>query len=749
MIRLHRTALWLCCGLIAFPAVANPLELRLGRNEVRVRSEAFPLVTGQNVQATGLLERLEALGYRRERSKPSRPGAFFYGFDNVHIYRRAHRHAGAEHRARLFTLELERDSGTLLGARDAAGQPIDIERAGTLWLEPQLLHESLAPDRALREPFELQGLPEQVWRPLLAIEDSRFFDHAGVDGRAVARALLANLKAGGVAQGGSTITQQLIKNRALTPKRSVGRKLSEAARALAMEVDFTKETILEAYLNHVYLGHVDGLALHGYGAASRAYFSKPAEQLDLAEAATLAAMVQGPNRLSPIRNPDGVRARRDRVLERMRDLGWAGAAEVDAALAQPLRVDPAPPRRPLAGAFLDRLRRELDAALQSRLERGRGVVVETTLDPLLQAHAEQTVAAQLEQLAANHPAIPRERLSAALVALHGRSGDVLAYVGGDPRRPDDRFDRASRAKRQPGSTVKPLLLLEAFADCGRREPLHPATRVDDGPLRLDNDGAPWRPSNFDRRHHGVVTVRRSLEQSYNLPFVRLARWCGFEATASRLRALGLTLPRPAPPAFALGAMETTPLELASAFTVFPGAGERARPRWWSRVERPAGGRLLRGKRRNDRVVDRATAYLVGHLLQGVVADGTGRSATLDGATARGKTGTSSDLRDAWFAGEAGGVVTVVWVGLDEGRLGLTGAQAAAPLWRRFMQRAATVRNGRPVSRPGSIVSAWVDPQSGLRVGEGSDGAYPELFRRSARPRRNRAWRRDAPSGVIP
>ncbi|MEO1365847.1 MAG: transglycosylase domain-containing protein, partial [Acidobacteriota bacterium] len=303
---------------------ANPLLTELGRSESRVLSAAYPLRVGGAVGDYALGDRLDRLGYKRVKTRPAVPGEYFWGHDNFWIYRRAHRLTGRNYKARLFGLRLDgrrgADGGRVLAIIDADGEPLDADRA---WIEPEVLAESLDDDRARRFPFRLDAVPEHVWRPVLAAEDARFFDHLGVDGRSVARALLANVKAGGVAQGGSTLTQQLIKNRDLTPERSLSRKASEAVRALALEATHDKEDILEAYLDQVYLGHVDGLAVHGFGTAARVYFRKNVAALSLAESAMLAALIQRPNWLQPRKHPDRARQRRDWVLGRMLELGWA------------------------------------------------------------------------------------------------------------------------------------------------------------------------------------------------------------------------------------------------------------------------------------------------------------------------------------------------------------------------------------------------------------------------------------------
>lgn len=740
----------LVLALAALPAIAQRLEDDLGRTESRVWSEAYPVPAGRTIDQAALVERLERLGYARVHEQPEWPGQYFWGHEVFWIYRRGFRHGGRWYEPELLGLQLERATGRILGGLDPAGlaRPLRDERER---LEPELLAESLDEPRAPRLPIRIGELPEHAWRAVLAAEDARFFEHPGVDSRAVARALLANVRAGEIAQGGSTITQQLIKNRDLTPRRSLGRKVSEAVRALALEAEYDKREILEAYLNHVYMGHDEGFALHGLGTAARSYFSVHPRSLDLAQAATLAAMIQGPNRLNPERHPERARERRDRVLGRMEELGWASPTEVAAARRRPVRVDRTPPPPPPAQEFRDWVAALAAEGAGGRLDQGRGVVAETTLDPYLQARAEETVANHLDRLRRSYPLLRRVGLSAALVALDARTGAVLAYVGGDPEDRRDQLDRARLARRQVGSTIKPLVLLEAFEDCGSRAPLHPATRVADEPLELDLSGSrTWRPENYDGRFHGIVDVREALRESYNVPFVRIARHCGFAEVAARIERAGLSVPDDLPPAFVLGAIEASPLELVEAYTLFAAEGRRLRPYGVRRLAKPSGRQLERWRRDRDKVVRPATAYIVRDLMLDAVEAGTGQPADLQRLNAAGKTGTSSGARDAWFVGQAGSVVTVAWIGLDrDGRLGLTGAQAAAPLWRRFMAEAAPARTAHAVDRPWGVVTKEVDPATGLRLsGLSRRGGHDELFRRGHVPPKDRLLRRDDPARVI-
>ncbi len=714
---------------VAMPLAAGGLEESVGRSEVRVYSVPYALRVGLDVGAAGLADRLEALGYRRQRHKPVRPGEFFWGHDVFWIYREAYRRGGRTVPASLLQLPLERSTGRILELPEGV-EPV---------LQPTLLAESLDGDRAPRRPVDLGDLPEHFWRAVLAAEDARFFDHPGVDARSLSRALVRNAQAGRIVQGGSTITQQLIKNRDLTPRRRLGRKLSEAVRALRLEGEYTKEEILRAYLNSVYFGHVGGLAVHGVGAAAQAYFGKPAGRLGLGEAALLAAMIQGPNRLHPGRHPEAALERQRWVLGRLEDLGWVEPEAAAVARRRGLpRLAPRQPESPPARAFVRWVAESLGGRAERRLENGRGVVVETTLDAFLQVEAERVVRAALRRQRR-----AGRRTEAALVSIDAHSGDVIAYVAGDPDDAADRFDRVRRARRQPGSAIKPLVMLEAFADCGERSPLYPSRRVLDEPVRVELPSGPWEPENFGRRYHGTVDLRESLVRSLNAPLVRVGRWCGFDRVADRFRRAGLDLPAAAPPALVLGAVETSPLEMVTAFTAFARNGRVVEVRPWSRLRRPAGRGLAKRGASSRRIVDPASAYMVRDLLRDAVVRGTGSAAALEGAAAWGKTGTSNGGRDAWFVGGAGRLVTAVWLGAaDGGRGGLRGGADAAPAWGEFMRRAGAAYPGPPPSRPDAVVQRWVEESTGLLVRRARSGSRSELYRRGLEPPRRRLLRAD-------
>jgi membrane peptidoglycan carboxypeptidase len=433
----------------------------------------------------------------------------------------------------------------------------------------------------------------------------------------------------------------------------------------------------------------------------------------------------------------------------MEELGWATAVEVAQAKAAPVTARPSRLERRAPVHLLGWVQEVVEAAAPNRAGEGRGFLVETTVDPYLQELAERAVERRLAELSRDHPRLRGSSLSAAAVVLDARTGAVLAAVGGRPDDPPGAFDRVRSAKRQPGSVVKPFVVLEAIDDCGGRDPLTASSRIADEPISLPQAGGDWEPHNFDDRYLGPVLLREALAESRNVPAVRIARWCGFDDTAALFERAGLELPPSPPPSFVLGAVETSPLAVARAFTVFATPGRVLEPFPLARVSASDGSSIERWRPRATEVADRAAAYIVRDLLRSAVEEGTAASGAIAGLDVAAKTGSSSGLRDAWFAGQAGSVVTVVWVGLDDGgRLGLTGAAAAGPLWRELMAAAVPARPPYTVERPDSVVERWVQERTGLLVRPGRAGARPELYREGDLARRKHWWRPDAPMPVI-
>ncbi len=546
----------------------------------------------------------------------------------------------------------------------------------------------------LRHPVTLDAVPATLVQAVLAVEDQRFYEHDGLDLRRIGGAFLANVKAGGIAQGGSTITQQLAKNLFLSSDRTPLRKAREAALALTLELRHDKRHILEAYLNEIYLGQDGGRAMHGVGAAARSYFNKDISRLTLAESALLAGMIHAPNRHTPTRHAAMARARRNLVLQLMVEQGRIPRAA--AARATATRVVARVPSNATLDArhFRDAAR----AALPTRLP-ARGAAVYTTLDARLQRAAQRAVRRGLDRLR-------QPGLEGALLALDPRTGEVLAMVGGrDYGR--SQYNRAVTAKRQPGSAFKPVVALAALARAGEGAPAFTlASMVDDAPLSLRTARGPWQPSNYDGEFRGPVSVRQAMEESLNVPFVRIGLAVGPERIAATAKQLGITSPLPPVPSLALGSAEVTLLELVRSYGVLAAGGELATTRFILGESRASGDVTELGNRQIVQVVDPAAAFLVTSALQGVVEHGTGAALQqrlgTDGIA--GKTGTSSDWRDAWFIAYSPSLVVGVWVGHDDGHaMRTTGASAALPIVAEFLADAFADREPEEFPVPDGVV----------------------------------------------
>jgi penicillin-binding protein 1B len=553
----------------------------------------------------------------------------------------------------------------------------------------------------------------------LAVEDERFYDHHGIDPVSVMRAVWVNLRSGGVVQGGSTLTQQLMKNFFLSDERTFSRKVKEAVMALIAERKYSKDQILENYLNEIYLGQRGSQGIFGIWEASQFYFSKPLSDLTVGEAALLAGLVRAPNRLSPYKSLDAATKRRNVVLVKLLDNQVITRKQYEAALRESL------PQRELikvtndAPYYVDYLRRELAENYSNDVLTAEGLKIFTSMDLQLQKIAERSLAEGLKKLEASYPALRRrgeeDNLEGAIVVLRPQTGEIKAMVGGRSYQ-KSQFNRVFQAKRQPGSIFKPFVYLAALMSGGEgRKKFTPATMVEDAPFKWSYDGQDWEPGNYNDEYFGTVTFRRALEKSLNSATARIAREVGIKRVSEIAHRLGVQSPLPAVPSLSLGAAEVTPLEVAYAFSTLANNGVRARPLAVKQVT--DADAKVREKRdiKVDKVLTPQLAFIMNHLLRGVFDRGTADVARRWGFTrpAAGKTGTTNDYKDAWFVGYTPDLLTVVWVGFDnKAKLGLSGAQAALPIWTEFMKRATV---GTPVTDfvvPPGIRIVEIDPLSG-------------------------------------
>ena len=710
-------------SVMALVAYSTVELARFGRAETQravfIHSAGQSLEPGVSVRAIDLAGILARLGYIETTAAPTAPGQYRRAGGIWDIYLR-------EESARV-RLEVR---GERIGRVTRDGH-----EAQGVALEGEVLTGGADQPGEDYRPIKLADTSKVLIDAVIAIEDRRFFDHGALDLRSLARAVWVNARAGKMAEGGSTITQQLIKNRLLTPRRTMARKLREAWLATLVEWRYSKSQILEAYLNEIYLGQRGSLAIRGVGAASRAYFAKEVHQLTPGEAALLAGMVRAPNTYSPVLNPERARQRRDVVLGRMRELKMLDAAAYERAREEPVRALARPRPGQPAPYFTDHARQEMEERF------GPGTRIVTTIDLTLQRFAENAVTSGLDQLESRYPRLrrsdPRARLQAALIALDPATGEIRAFVGGRDYQASQ-FDRVTLARRQPGSAFKPFVYLAAIRPREGARPFTAATMVEDAPITLNVDGKPWSPRNYDDHYEGRVSVRRALEQSLNGATVRIAQVVGAPAIAETAEAFGLVQKAAPIPSLALGALEVTPIDLAAAYVPFASGGLRPGAIHSVRAVYQADGSPSAAANdvASSAVITPAEAYLMTSLLQGVISEGTARAAQSLAASGEiaGKTGTTNEGRDAWFVGYSSRLVAAVWVGFDDGAPhGLSGAAAALPIWTQFMKQALDAYPAPAFAVPAGITTATIDTSNGKLAGESCPHTARETFLTGTEP----------------
>ena len=692
--------------------VTQQFEGRRWTLPARVYAQPIELYVGQTLSAARMAEELDRLGYLSQ-AKIDRPGQYRRRGEHIDVYVRAFRFSDEMQPARL--LRLGWSGGVLTSLSDGAGRDVPVYR-----LDP-LLIGSIFPihgeDRIVVSPDQV---PPLLPAALKAVEDRKFDTHHGVNPLAILRALAVNVRAGQVEQGGSTLTQQLVKSYFLDSRRTLGRKAEEAVMAFILESRFGKADIMNAYINEIYLGQDGGRAIHGFGLASQFYFGKPLAELDLPEIATMVAIVRGPSYYDPRRHPERALERRNLVLKVLAEQGVITEAESAKATKAPLGVAKAGSKSAVFfPAFLDLVRRQLRTDYKEDELTQAGLVVFTTLDPLLQEKAESALDAELARQDASKRKVA-QGLEGVIVVTAPQTGEVVAIVGGR-RASFSGFNRALDASRPIGSLAKPLVYLSAF-ETGRYTP---ASIVHDTPVELKlPNGQTWRPGNYDKLIRGDMTALRALTQSLNLPTVNLGVEVGLDKVADTFVQLGLEEAPDAFPSMLLGATNLSPFQVAQMYNTLANGGFRS-PLRAVRAVLSESGKPLRAPQLE--VAEAASAdavYVLDRMLVEVMQRGTGAPArrTLPpGLVVAGKTGTSNDYRDSWFAGFSGSHLIVVWMGHDDnGPTGLTGTTGALAVWARVMS-SITTTSFDPVM-PESLDYRWMDYYSGLETSPSCNGA---------------------------
>jgi penicillin-binding protein 1B len=684
--------------------VTRQFEGRRWTLPAQVYAAPLELYAGLPLPEPELARELERLHYRRVMQL-DRPGAYrLSGGGRIDVALRPVSFPDEKRDAQLLSVYF--GASGIESLKDAAGQDVPVLR-----LEPLLIGSifpSHGEDRVVVTPKEV---PPLLPAALKAVEDRRFDSHRGVDPTAILRALWVDLRARQIEQGGSTLTQQLVRSYFLSNRQTLGRKIREAIMAVALDAHFTKDDLMNAYINEIFLGQDGDRAIHGFGLASQFYFGKPLAELDLPEVALLVAIVRGPSYYDPRRHADRALARRNLVLSELGEQHVVSAAQATEAARKPLGVT-ARPAGAYYPAYLDFVRRTLRRDYRDQDLTEAGLTIYTSLEPRAQEAAESALEHELARLD-RQKKHAGEALEGAVVLTSPQSGDVTAIVGGRDVGYDG-FDRALDARRAMGSLVKPFIYLTAL-ESGR---YNAASIVQDQPVDVPLAGGKhWRPENFNHDVNGPVPVVRALADSLNLATVGIGLDLGLPKVADTLQRFGLSAPAEQVPAMLLGAVNVTPLEAAQLYNGLANGGFRTPVRAVRTVIGPDGKALKAFPVQVTQVARPEAMYQLDRLLIAVMNRGTGRSARSllpPELVVAGKSGTSSEYRDSWFAGFSGSDLAVVWVGYDDDSpTGFTGSAGALPVWAHIM----AALNGRSWNQPmpEGLIDMEIEYPSGQRV----------------------------------
>ena len=629
-------------------------------------------------------------------------------------------------------------AGGLIGAFFAFTR--DLPQIQTLeTFRPQAVTRIYSTDKQLlaelylekRDPVPLDSIPSYLKAALIATEDRKFYTHSGLDLKGIARALIKDILAGEFVEGASTITQQLAKTLFLTSRKTMVRKIKEAILAFQLERRYTKDEILELYLNQVYFGS----GAYGVKSAAKMFFNKSVRDLSLAECALIAGMPKSPSRFSPLINEGLALKRRNIVLRQMRATGIISAEDYNQAVAEEIRIGNKSKNLARTSYFVEYVKKYLEDVLgAARLYKG-GLWIYTTLDFKLQSAAQKAVA---DGLLALETRMQKQNIrhaapQAALLSLDVKSGAILAMVGG--RNFDESpFNRATAARRQPGSAFKPIVYAYAVEQGFAQNKL-----ILDAPVAFKGTGKnnDWHPQNFSKAFLGEITLRKALAISQNIPAVRLIEMLGPNSVAHFARRLGIESNLTPYLSLALGTSEVTLINLTTAYAVFPRGGMWIEPFGIIEVTDHRNRIIWRAKPHKKLVMSREGAAILTNMLEGVVQEGTGRKARILRGPVAGKTGTTNNYQDALFVGFSPAIATGVWVGLDPGgTLGdrETGAKAALPIWIQFMKNAPATESPPYFDLPDNVIKLRMDPQTGMLAADGSKNAVDALFIKGTEPK---------------
>ena len=678
----------------------------------KIYSDITLLYPGQTLNPPLLIEKLGRLGYRPVSGTPSRPGEMRFSKTALEIY--LHEFHSPFHE--------QKSASVWVGLKDSRVTSItrsDKDTKGAiLELEPEELMLYFGPDRERRQLISMGQLPKHLLHAVMAAEDHGFYDHHGIEIRGILRAIFTNLREWEFSQGGSTITQQLAKNYFLTPERTLSRKFKELLITGILEYKFDKDTILEMYLNEIYFGQEGSVSINGIGEAARFFFDKAATDLTVSEAAVIAGLIKAPNQFSPHRNLERCTGRRNDVLDAMHKNGWLTSEALQLARSVPVKPAVYSDYRPQAPYFMDYLTGQLTTLYSREVLSSEGLSIFTTIDTEVQSAAEKALKKGLERLEAANPSLkrkePGQRLQGVVIVMQPKTGYILAMVGGRDYGVSQ-FNRATQARRQPGSAFKPFVYLAAL------DKYTPVSMLSNSPRTFTVNGQPWTPKNYYAQADPIISFRKALAQSQNLATVNMAYDMGLEKVTQMAQAFHFSVPDAPYPSMALGTIETDPLSLARAYCVFPADGVLPFPLSIREVSDTTGKTIETHHAEIERLITPAKAYMMSDILRDVVRDGTARSLKQLGVDwpVAGKTGTTNDSQDAWFVGYTPNLTALVWVGFDNNdSVHATGATAALPIWADLMKSLPQYVSGEWLPVPPGIETLSICVDSGEIAKEG-------------------------------
>jgi penicillin-binding protein 1B len=690
----------------------------------KVFTDTMLLYPGQRLNQALFQEKLRRMGYREVPRRPARKGETHTAQSGLRLFLFLNDLKTPWKKRPGFPVKIEFKENiieSIIRQDDGAALPL-------LEIEPEEIMLFFGLERERRQLVAIKQVPVHVIHAVLAAEDRRFFEHWGVDPRGILRALITNLRHGSIRQGGSTITQQLAKNYFLTPDRSLTRKFQEIVLAFTMEWKYSKEDILEIYLNEIYLGQKGSAAINGIGEAAYFYFGKPVQELSLAEAATIAGLIKAPNKYSPYVNKKACQSRRNLVLNAMHTKAWISDEALQAQLKTPIEPVGYSVYGKKAPYYIDYLRQQLEMLYKPEDLATLGLSIYTTLDSQVQMAAERALTEGLHRLEDKIPDLKRsstdKSLQGAVVVMQPKTGHILAMVGGRNYN-ESQFNRVTQARRQPGSAFKPFVYLAGL------DKFTPINILSNQPKTYLVDGQVWEPKNFEPAAKAQVTVREAIENSYNLATVDLAMQIGLNPIIDTATRFGFSTSFEPYPSLALGAFEVIPLELARAYCVFAAEGIMTFPLALKAVADENGKVLEQRYLKVERLISGAKAFIINTLLQGVIDNGTGRSLKTFGINwpVAGKTGTTNNYRDAWFIGYTPDILALVWVGFDNGdSIKAAGSAAALPIWAELMNAIPQHISENNFRVPDGVVKRFVCTDDGKAfVSKNCPQPYEEYF----------------------